>query len=167
MITIREIREGDAQNFLQLCRRLDEETQFMLLEPGERRITVEEQRQRIVALLAHKHQTILVAENESQLVGYLAAIGSDYRRNRHSVYLGTGIRQAFTGQGIGTQLFMALEQWARERDLHRLELTVMVHNERAIGLYKKMGFEIEGVKRHSLVVKGAYVDEYYMAKLLA
>ena len=27
-----------------------------------------------------------------------------------------------------------------------LELTVMAHNERAIRLYKKMGFEIEGIK---------------------
>jgi hypothetical protein len=29
-----------------------------------------------------------------------------------------------------------------------------------------MGFEIEGVKRRSLKVKGAYVNEYYMAKIL-
>ena len=42
----------------------------------------------------------------------------------------------------------------------------MVHNERAIRLYKKMGFEIEGTKKHSLFVNGQYVDEYYMAKIL-
>jgi hypothetical protein len=29
-----------------------------------------------------------------------------------------------------------------------------------------MGFEIEGVKKHSLLVDGAFVDEYYMGKLL-
>jgi RimJ/RimL family protein N-acetyltransferase len=32
--------------------------------------------------------------------------------------------------------------------------------------YKKMGFEIEGTKRHSLFVNGKYIDEYYMAKFL-
>ena len=29
-----------------------------------------------------------------------------------------------------------------------------------------MGFEIEGLKRRSLKVKGTYVNEYYMAKIL-
>jgi RimJ/RimL family protein N-acetyltransferase len=42
----------------------------------------------------------------------------------------------------------------------------MAHNERAIRLYKKMGFEIEGTKKHSLLISGSYVDEYYMAKLI-
>jgi hypothetical protein len=35
MITIREIQEHDARDFLELCRKLDEETQFMMLESGE------------------------------------------------------------------------------------------------------------------------------------
>jgi len=42
----------------------------------------------------------------------------------------------------------------------------MAHNARAIRLYKRMGFAIEGTKRQALLVNGTYVDEYYMAKLL-
>ncbi|WP_392396641.1 MULTISPECIES: GNAT family N-acetyltransferase [Paenibacillus] len=41
----------------------------------------------------------------------------------------------------------------------------MVPNERAAALYKKMGFEIEGVKRNSIRMDGKYVDEYYMGKI--
>lgn len=44
-------------------------------------------------------------------------------------------------------------------------LTVMTHNSRAIALYKKMGFTIEGLKKHSMKVDGRYVDEYLMAKI--
>jgi RimJ/RimL family protein N-acetyltransferase len=77
-----------------------------------------------------------------------------------------GIRHKFAGQGIGKKLFEALERWAVEHGLHRLELTVMCHNERAIRLYQKMGYNIEGVKQDSLRVDGRYVDEYYMAKIL-
>jgi RimJ/RimL family protein N-acetyltransferase len=43
----------------------------------------------------------------------------------------------------------------------------MIHNEAAIALYKKIDFEIEGRKQHSLVINGSYVDEYCMAKLLS
>lgn len=99
-------------------------------------------------------------------MGYIAAIAGKYKRNRHGGYVVVGVLQSFSGQGIGTKLFKELEKWAGEGQLHRLELTVMVHNERAIRLYKRVGFEIEGRKKHSLLVNGSYVDEYYMSKLL-
>jgi RimJ/RimL family protein N-acetyltransferase len=166
LVNIREIREDDAATFLNLLVRVDEETEFMLLEAGERQITVEDQRQRIKTILSRDNQTILVAENDHDLIGYLAVIGGDFKRNRHRAYIVIGILQAFTDQKIGTKLFRKLEEWTRHHAVHRLELTVMAHNERAISLYKKMGFEIEGTKKHSLLISGSYVDEYYMAKLI-
>jgi RimJ/RimL family protein N-acetyltransferase len=166
MVTIRPIRAEDAEDFLILARILDQETSFMLLEPGERTLTVAEQREQIVHLLSRTNHTMLVAEDADRLIGYLGAAGGAYRRNRHAVHIALGILQAYTGQGIGQRLLAALETWARARALHRVELTVMAHNARAIRLYKRMGFAIEGTKRHALLVNGTYVDEYYMAKLL-
>jgi RimJ/RimL family protein N-acetyltransferase len=162
---IRHICEDDAEAFLRLCRQLDQETTFMMLEPGERTTTVEQQRERIKNVLSVG--TIFVADHNGELVGYLSAAGGAYRRNRHNVYIVIGILQAFAGQGIGTRLFTDMESWARERGAHRLELSVIVNNERGIALYRKMGFEVEGTKRDSMLVNGAYVDEYYMAKMLA
>jgi RimJ/RimL family protein N-acetyltransferase len=163
---IRTIRESDTEQFLNLCKKLDIETQFMMLEPGERTTTVEEQQAQIKRLLSKENRAIFVAEHDGQLVGYLAALGGEFKRNKHSVQIVIGILQDFTGQGIGTQLFLALEDWAHRQHIHRLELTVMTHNKAGIALYKKQGFEIEGMKRHSMLVNGHYVDEFYMAKLL-
>lgn len=54
----------------------------------------------------------------------------------------------------------------RERIIFtRLELTVRCDNEPAIHLYRKNGFVVEGVKKHTMRVNGEYVDEYTMAKL--
>ena len=39
-------------------------------------------------------------------------------------------------------------------------------NQRAIGLYEKLGFQREGLTVHSLYIEGRYVDELSMAKLL-
>jgi len=165
-IEVREVREGDAQAFLDLQTRIDSETEFMLLEVGERRTTVGEQRERIKGILSTENQTIFVAESEGQLVGYLVAIGGELTRIRHRAYVVVGVLQAFRGQKIGTRLFTELEAWARHHGITRLELTVRSDNERGTGLYKKMGFEIEGVKRQSLKVNRAYEDEYYMAKIV-
>ena len=167
MAIVRQIRETDAAPFLELCRKLDEETRFMMLEPGERSTSVEEQSRQIKGVLLTDNQTILVAEAGGGLVGYVAAYGGDFRRNRHCAQVITGVLQAFSGRGVGTRLFMELEQWARRNGVHRLELTVMAHNDRAVRLYRKMGYEVEGGRRDSLLVNGSYVDEYYMGKLLS
>jgi ribosomal protein S18 acetylase RimI-like enzyme len=165
-IEVREVHEGDAPAFLDLLTRIDAETDFMLLEAGERRTTVGEQRERITGFLSTDNQTILVAESNGQLVGYLVAIGGEPKRIRHRAYVVIGVLQAFTSQQIGTRLFTELEAWARHHGITRLELTVRTDNERGTGLYKKMGFEIEGRKKRSLQVNGAYVDEYCMAKIV-
>jgi len=166
MITIREIRESDAEEFLNLCNRIDAETPFMMFEPGERPTTIEDQEDEIRDILSRDNQTIFVAEKDNQLIGYLAAYGGRYKRNRQTVYIVTGILQDFTSQGLGRKLFEQLEGWAKKRKIHRLDLTVMVHNEAALALYRKIGFEIEGRKKHSLYINDSYVDEYWMAKLL-
>jgi RimJ/RimL family protein N-acetyltransferase len=166
MITIRHITKADAETVLNLCTQLDQETTFMMLEPGEREPVFEEQKQRIAAVVSKPNQTFLLAEDDSVPVGFLAAHGGLYRRDYNTAYIVVGVLQAYAGQGIGTRLFREVEKWAREQELHRLELTVMTHNKRAIHLYKKMGFEIEGTKRDSVCVDGTYIDEYYMAKLL-
>ena len=138
----------------------------MLLEPGERTISVEQQRKHIEQVLSRENQMIFIAEHDGQLIGYLSAAGGYYKRNRHSAEIVIGILQDFTGQGVGTQLFMAMEEWARQKQLHRLELTAMTHNKAGVALYKKRGFEVEGIKRRALIINGLYVDEYYMAKVL-
>jgi len=166
MVTIREIREDDALGFLALLTQLDQESRFMLVEPGERQTTAAEQCERIRQVLAQPNATILVAECDGQVIGHVAALGGPYRRNRHTAHVVIGILRAFTGLGLGTRLLETLEQWARSHEIHRLELTVMTHNERAIWLCSKVGYQIEGVQKDSLRVDGQYVDEYRMAKVL-
>jgi RimJ/RimL family protein N-acetyltransferase len=163
---IRSIVPSDAEQFLHLCLQLDEETQFMLLEAGERVTTAMQQQAQIERILSQENQHIFVAEDDGRLVGYLGAFGEHFKRNKHCVYIVVGILQAFSGRSLGTRLFSQMELWARQRHLHRLELTVMTHNAAAVALYKKQGFEIEGLRKHALYVNGVYTDEYYMAKLL-
>lgn len=167
MVIVREITPEDAENFVELDQQIAQQTDFMLLEPGERQVTPEQQRQRIDSMGEQGNSTFFVAETGGKLVGYLVVIGGSAKRNKHSAYLVVGIIKDYRGQGVGTKLFKHMERWAVDRGITRLELTVMKHNEAGLALYKKMGFEIEGTKRHSLLVRGEFVDEFYMAKIRA
>ncbi|ABS21868.1 N-acetyltransferase family protein [Bacillus cytotoxicus] len=163
---IREIRVEDAESFLQLGKKLDEETAFMLFEPGERKMTVEQQQKMIERFINNNNSTILVATHEEQIIGFIIANGMDVQRKKHVVTIVIGILQQYSGRGIGTALFKEIEKWARLHDVWRLELTVIAHNTRAKALYKKVGFEQEGLKKASLIINGKCVNEYCMAKLL-
>jgi len=48
------------------------------------------------------------------------------------------------GRGVGSALVRAAIDWARGQGLHKLSLEVFVHNEAAIALYSKSGFDEEG-----------------------
>ena len=166
MVRIRSIASTDAEAFLSLCLELDSDTRTMMLEPGERSDSVDEQRRRIEVILAQEQRGILVADLEERLVGFIEIEAGSYRRNRHSASLALGVLRQNRGLGIGGGLLSAAETWARDHGLHRLELTVMVHNEPAIRLYRSHGFRFEGTRADSLRVDGVYVDEFAMSKLL-
>lgn len=165
-LEIREVTLDDTAALLSLKRRLDRESDFMMLEPDERATTEEEERGHIADVLVRNNSTILVADAGSELAGYLEASGGMYRRNRHVVEIVVGVRGGYIGRGIGTRFFERLDAWARSAGIRRLELTVMRNNHRALRLYERAGFEVEGIRRDSLRIDGHYIDEYAMARLL-
>ena len=163
---IRKAVVADASGLVGLLEKLDNETDFMMFEPGERKISTEKQEELLRSIAESTSQEMFVAEVKGEIVGYIVSRGGSANRNRHALYIVIGVLQRYWGRGIGKQLMEALESWAIENGFHRLELTVMSHNERAISLYTKCGFEQEGVKRDSLLVNGKYVNEFYMSKLI-
>lgn len=162
---IRKIKIEDAEDFINLIKNVESNSDFMLLEPGERKITLENQRNQIKRIEQQSNSTIFVAEDEGNLVGYLIAIGGEVKRTRHSAYLVIGVLEEYRGKGLGASLLNSVTKWAKEHNISRLELTTVTQNEAGIALYKKNGFEIEGIKRNSLVIDGTPFDEYYMSKL--
>ena len=83
----------------------------------------------------------------------------------HSGVLGIGIVESFRRKGIGSALLRAALARARKSGLTRVELTVREDNRRAIALYKKFGFVVEGVKRNGFRVDGRYYNVISMAVL--
>jgi len=55
---------------------------------------------------------------------------------------------------------------AQAYGLHRIELTVRENNKNAVALYRKLGFETEGLLRDAIKVDHAYENVVLMAVLL-
>lgn len=164
-LIIRRVEIGDAKVLLDMQCQLDQQTKNMMFEADERPRDISLIENQILSL-QKEDSLILIAEEGKKIVGFLQAQRGTYRRIKHSAYIVVGILIGYRGLGIGRKLFKALDEWAKEHRIMRLELTVMCHNTGAIALYKKNGFEIEGIRKHSMCVEGKYVDEYYMAKVM-
>ncbi|MDO9512384.1 MAG: GNAT family N-acetyltransferase [Bacteroidales bacterium] len=162
---IREIHEKDASEFLIFLQQLDEESKFLLYEAGERAESTSGIESYIRKIYASS-SFLIIAEEDNKIVGFLSAERGIANRIKHCAYIVTGILKKQQGKGIGTLFFEKLDEWATKSHIHRLELTVMTHNNIAIHLYEKSGYQIEGIKKSAMKVDGNHIDEYYMYKLI-
>lgn len=172
-IHVRSIAVADAQAYRELLAWLDQESFYPVVNLYERSMDTAEWRVMLADMLERRERIILVAEEiddttgkARKLVGFLSTT-PDWFGEEHGLRIVIGIREAYTGQGIGTRLFTALEEWARQAGVRRLHLTVEIDNARALALYHKMGFRIEGQIKHALQIRGRWYDDYIMAKMVA
>ena len=166
-MNIRPLTPDDAQPLFDMMCALDEETPFMMYEPGERLARTDRSRleAQIKGALSGGDFILIAEDKGGEIAGYIWASRGRMNRVRHTAYIVVGIRRAHRHQGIGTEFFKRTDEWARENDLVRLELTVECENTAAIGLYEKNGFTVEGKRSKSMKVNGEFVDELYMAKV--
>ena len=85
---------------------------------------------------------------------------------RHLTEFGITVHDDYQDKGLGTQLTQHTIDIAREKGLKKVFLKVFTNNERAIHVYKKCGFKIEGKLEKEHYKDGEYGDDYRMAILL-
>ncbi|MGF1684421.1 GNAT family N-acetyltransferase [Photobacterium minamisatsumaniensis] len=109
----------------------------------------------------------LVAEFNSEVIGEIGLSIQTNPRRKHVADIGMVVRDDCQGKGVGSQLLCAVidlaEQWLA---VSRIELSVYADNSKAIALYEKHGFKIEGHAKNYAFRKGEYVDAYHMARLV-
>jgi ribosomal protein S18 acetylase RimI-like enzyme len=160
------IRTADASDAVGLVAAIDEvahEGRFFLRNRFGQDPEVEAA---FIELTTNRGGTVLVAEAEGQIVGWLTLQRDRAPFRRHVCILGMGIRKAFRGQGIGRRLLDEGLRFARASDeIERVELTVRATNLAAIALYQTAGFRYEGRRMRAVRDSaGRYDDEILMAQ---
>jgi len=108
----------------------------------------------------------LAAELNGEVVGSagLHPVGVALRR-RHALTLGISVAPEVQSRGVGSALMAAMCDYADNWiGALRIELTVYTDNARAIALYRKFGFEIEGTFKGYAMRNGQYADAHSMAR---
>jgi len=99
---------------------------------------------------------VIDEKNEQQIVG-----SASLKFNTPEIF-----RHKYQNMGLGTAMLKHLLGIARKKKLKKVWLLVNTDNDRAVHVYKKVGFEIEAKLCKERCDKGKYGDEYRMAIFL-
>lgn len=131
-------------------------------------MSVEEERTTLRELETADNSILVVAVTpDNHVIGVTGFIGGKRRALRHTGSIGIAIDKEWRSKGVGTAMMQFLIDWARGTGIiTRMELEVNTNNERAVHVYQKVGFVVEGRKQKALFKEGRYLDNYVMALLL-
>lgn len=107
----------------------------------------------------------LAIENKSNV--FLGVVRCDeWDKINQSIRVGVDIMPEFRRQGYATEAFKILLRFLfNELGLNRIWLLVLDYNKRALTLYKKLGFRIEGKQREAIFRNNKFND-YIMMSIL-
>jgi L-phenylalanine/L-methionine N-acetyltransferase len=111
---------------------------------------------------------LYIYEADNIAVGIFKLVQLSYRCE-HIVYLGSfAIHPNFGGKGLGLKMLEEIIAFAKEKNYKRLELSTDTENAKAIALYKKAGFEPEGIlkKYTHLKSENRFIDELMMSYIM-
>jgi len=106
-------------------------------------------------------------DGSSRVVGQVTVeTSTEWDGIEHVGMLGILVHLEYRNIGIGQSLVVEACDEAKRRGKTKITLSVFHTNPRAIAMYKKMGFEVVGVRKCQFCINNAYVDEVLMEKFL-
>ncbi len=162
---IRSAKEEDAQNLSEVRVQIDGETENMDREKGEAYIDESGFKQIIRSDTERKNNLFLVAEANDRIVGFSRCEGTQLKRMSHKVEFGVCVLKEFWGHSIGKKLLEESIHWADSNGIKKISLSVLETNSKAVKLYQRYGFEVEGIlKKDKILSDGNYYNTFLMGR---
>ena len=151
---IRPAAAGDAPALVGLRDEVAAEGGLIAAVPGERSVLEEELSLSTLVAEGGLPLTLVI---DGEVAGQLLVSRRQERYYAHVGEVAIIVSNKWRGQGLGKRLMETAVDWARAVGLTKLSLAVFTGNERAIRLYRSIGFEEEGTRRaHVLLADGPH-----------
>ena len=159
---VRSAEPSDAAALVGLANAVGAEPGGWLITTNNWRSAGDERRY-LKSIRRYPHAAVFVAEAPAGIVGRLSVGRDPHPASHHVADLGLMVAQSHRRLGVGTALLDAAVEWAHSRSVRKLELHVFPHNEAAIRLYERYGFQREGYRKRHYLRPDGYVDAILMA----
>jgi len=139
LFNIRIMDEKDISFFLEVrneCRKhLDNDRKYTLTECTE--------------WFWNKKLDVLIIEYNGDKIGYFRT--SDVDLKNKSIWVGADLHKDFRGRGLSKKMYRQFFDDLYEEGFDTFILNVLEINNRAVSLYKKLGFKEESVKNNTVI----------------
>lgn len=130
-----------------------------------RKISLRAEQKWITGLEKDKYEKVLAIDTREGV--HIGSVGLYLDRQdkgaKYGIFIGD---KNYWEQGLGTEATkLILEYGFRKLMVHRVQLAVYSYNKRAIAVYKKLGFRLEGISREGIFFQGKFYDEHHMGLL--
>lgn len=138
---IRNGNRADGAGVLEIFNLTHTETDYLLSYPDESSRDQEQEAQFLEDKMKSPNEIELIAIVDGKAVGIagIEAVGKKYKV-KHRAEFGISLLKEYWGLGLGKALAAACIQCAREAGYGQLELNVVAENDRALSLYRSLGF---------------------------
>lgn len=166
-VILREAKKEDAQAMTDFYNVVGGETDFLSFGKNEFKMSLNDYEKFIESTEKENNSIILVAAIDDKIVS-IASINSNQKaRSKHVGTFGIVIAEQFCGLGLGRKIMDHLIEWAKLNGVtKKITLVTREDNDRAIALYKKVGFEEEGMLKKENYINGVYYNTIIMGLLL-
>ena len=138
------LRNGDAADGLAVFENFNlahAETDYLLSYPDENSYDPDKEATFLEEKTKSPNEIEIIAIIDGKIAGTagIEAVGEKYKV-KHRAEFGISILKEYWGLGLGRALAMACIQCAKDAGYEQLELDVVSENERALSLYRSLGF---------------------------
>lgn len=166
-VTLREAVESDAKEIIEFYNLVGGETTYLSFCEGEYRMSEEAQANSIKSTNESDNNTMILAEIDSKIIGIGTISSNQKKKGKHVGILGIVIKEEFCDAGLGRLIMEYLIDWCKGNKITtKISLVTAEDNPRALALYKKCGFEVEGILRNETYIDGEYFNLVSMGLIL-
>lgn len=117
--------------------------------------------------LTKDHVSTFGAFNHNEIIGLCVVVFNPRSKMKHLATLHSMyVKDHHRGKGVGKALIEFAEKTASKKGAIRMNLSVVSLNEKAIGLYRKLGYEEYGEEPETIRVEDTYYNLLLMSKEL-
>ena len=165
-VKVRRAKGRDLEEYAKRLQSVADEGRYLFTET-----VTEEMKKSLARLFKDKGALAIVAEvggKRKKIVGSLTLIRYGHvKKASHVRVLGMLVIKEYRGLGIGTKLIVYALEWVKSHEeIEKIILGVFSNNRKALRLYEKFGFEVEGIKKRQYYIAGKHEDEIEMALFL-
>ncbi len=166
-VIIREAKKEDAQSMIDFYNLVGGETDFLSFGKNEFKRDLKEYESYLESTREEDNSIILLTIIDEQIAG-IASINSNQKvRTKHVGTLGIVVAEQYCGLGLGGEMVDYLIEWAKLNGItKKISLLTREDNTRAIELYKKVGFETEGILKKDNYINGVYYNTLMMSLIV-